>query len=118
MGDMTKNFSVWEFSCPCCLVVIIKVEFVERLQKVRDKYGPLKINSGFRCEKHNKEVGGKPKSSHRKGWAADIACPNSYSRFQLIRDLMEAGFKRIGIGRDFIHADEDPDKPAELMWLY
>jgi hypothetical protein len=51
--------------------------------------------------------------------AADIACDNSRDRFELIKALIEAGFKRIGVRKDFIHVDVDfPDKPGRVMWLY
>ena len=35
--------------------------------------GPIKVNSGFRCGAHNREVGGSPMSRHLIGCAADIA---------------------------------------------
>jgi zinc D-Ala-D-Ala carboxypeptidase len=119
MGDLSKHFWRWEFECNCgCGTNPIRGEFVDRLQKVREKYGPLTVNSGSRCKRHNRIVGGSPDSSHLGGWAADLRCPNSFSRFQLIRYLQAEGFQRIGMGRDFIHVDCDPDKPQTLMWLY
>lgn len=43
------------------------------LDPLREKYGsPIKVNSGYRCEKLNKAVGGSPTSQHRYGLAADI----------------------------------------------
>ena len=42
------------------------------LQKVRDHFGPVIINSGYRGEALNKAVGGSSKSQHCKGQAADI----------------------------------------------
>lgn len=43
------------------------------LDPLRRLYGkPIKINSGFRCEKLNKLVGGVPNSWHQVGNAADI----------------------------------------------
>jgi len=119
MGDLSKHFSRWEFECSCgCGTGQIRDALVERLQKVREGYGPLTVNSGCRCKRHNRNVGGTPESSHLSGWAADLRCPNSFSRFHLVQNLLAAGFQRIGIGRDFIHADCDPDKPQILMWLY
>ena len=44
------------------------------LDPVREAYGkPIYVNSGYRCEKHNKAVGGVPKSQHMLGQAADIS---------------------------------------------
>lgn len=43
------------------------------LDPLREKYGsPIKVNSGYRCEKLNKAVGGANTSQHRYGLAADI----------------------------------------------
>ena len=44
------------------------------LDPLREAYGkPIYVNSGYRCEKHNKAVGGVPKSQHMLGQAADIS---------------------------------------------
>ena len=43
------------------------------LDPIREKFGkPITITSGYRCEKLNKLVGGKPNSQHLKGQAADL----------------------------------------------
>jgi uncharacterized protein YcbK (DUF882 family) len=79
---------------------------------------PFKINSGMRCPKHNKKVGGKENSSHQKGCAADIHCTESRNRALIICSLLEAGLTRIGIGKTFIHVDNDQDKAKVVFWLY
>ena len=44
------------------------------LDAVRERFGkPIRVNSGYRCPKHNAEVGGVPNSQHMRGEAADIA---------------------------------------------
>ena len=42
------------------------------LQPIRNRWGRIKITSGFRCQAVNKKVGGNPESQHPKGEAADI----------------------------------------------
>ena len=43
------------------------------LDPLREAWGkPIKVNSGYRCPRLNKEVGGVPASQHMKGEAADI----------------------------------------------
>ncbi len=43
-------------------------------QIIRDELGvPVKVNSGYRCEKHNARVGGVKGSFHTKGTAADLS---------------------------------------------
>ncbi len=42
------------------------------MQPIRDKFGPLKINSGFRGPSLNSAVGGQKNSQHMAGQAADF----------------------------------------------
>ena len=75
-----KNFRINEFVCHCgCQMPAEARQNIEALvanvlDPVRDEYGkPIYVNSGYRCEKHNKAVGGVPKSQHMLGQAADIS---------------------------------------------
>ena len=119
MGDLTNNFSAKEFACRCgCGFQDINLGLVDILQNVRDNYPhPLIITSGFRCPEHNRNVGGSPESSHLKGLAVDIACPDSTSRYILLRTLV-VYFSRICIAKNFIHVDIDYDKTTGVMWTY
>lgn len=88
-----------------------------RLENARRIAGiPFKINSGFRTVKHNRKVGGKPDSAHTKGHAADISAISGQVKFKIVKACMEAGFKRIGIYRTFIHVDDDPSLPQDTIW--
>ena len=60
---LTKNFSLYEFPCPCgCTTQMIDRELVEKMQALRDKLGKkVKVTSGYRCVKHNAD----PKVGHR-----------------------------------------------------
>lgn len=44
---------------------------------------PLSITSGFRCNRHNKAVGGAEQSFHTLGMAADVSCPAGVSPEEL-----------------------------------
>ena len=75
-----KNFRINEFVCHCgCEIPAEARQNIEALvanvlDPVREAYGkPIYVNSGYRCEKHNKAVGGVPKSQHLVGQAADIS---------------------------------------------
>lgn len=62
-----------EFQCPCCLCTRVHTRLVDKLEDLREIWKkPLFITSGYRCEKHNQEVGGVPHSLHRKGLAVDV----------------------------------------------
>ena len=79
MGDLTENFSRWEFACKCgCGFDDINIGLVNRLQVVRDIIQvPMTINSGCRCEAHNKFIVGSNLSFHLIGEAADWSFPLS-----------------------------------------
>ena len=46
------------------------------LQPLRDRFGPIRINSGYRCPELNSAVGGVKNSQHLRGEAADIHLPS------------------------------------------
>lgn len=79
---------------------------------------PMVINSGFRCEKRNKEAGGKEDSEHTTGHGADIRCETSAMRYLLIDTALSMGFKRMGIGNGFLHLGISKDRPSEVIWIY
>lgn len=79
---------------------------------------PFIITSGYRTPEHNKAVGGVENSSHMKGYAADISVMSGSQRWAIIDALIKVGFNRIGVGSNFIHVDNDPSKPENVMWTY
>ena len=117
-GDRMIHFSIAEFDCPDCGKNNMDELFLEMLDVARNIAGvPFVINSGCRCHKHNREVGGSEGSSHLSGNAADISCSNSTDRIKIVRACIQAGFNRIGVGSIFIHVDNSMDK-NEAMWKY
>jgi zinc D-Ala-D-Ala carboxypeptidase len=88
-----------------------------KLQKARDIAGiPFKINSAFRTVAHNRAVGGSANSAHTRGHAVDIAATTGAQKFRIVQAAMQAGFTRIGIYRNFIHVDDDPSLPQNVIW--
>ena len=123
MGDLTIYFSRKEFACPCCGKNDINLGLVAKLATARKHADiPFKISSGARCEKYNDtlvEKGLASKwSSHLKGLAADIVANKSETKYKIINSLFQAGFRRIGIGSNFVHCDIDEDKPQNVVWTY
>lgn len=47
------------------------------LEPLRQRFGVIRITSGFRCEQLNKAVHGAPNSQHLRGEAADIHLSNT-----------------------------------------
>ena len=84
-----KYFRMTEFECRCwCGMPAAAKENIEALVEncldpVRALFGkPIKVNSGYRCRKHNAEVGGATRSQHlcQDGSAAADICaePRGY----------------------------------------
>ena len=107
------------YACPCCGTNWIDPRLEWMFSLVEDAIEhELTVTSGYICEKHNKEVGGSDTSSHLTGLAADIECKYSRLRFMIVGAAMQIGFRRIGIGRDFIHLDIDRKKTLRVIWTY
>ena len=120
--DFWKKIRFFErshFACPCCGKCEMAEELILKLDHIRECLGlPIIITSGFRCEVHNKVVGGAPNSAHLKGLAADISIPTSAYRYNLITYAVILRIHRIGIGKNFVHLDIDKSKPWPSMWVY
>jgi uncharacterized protein YcbK (DUF882 family) len=117
MGDLTKDFSLKEFACKCCGKVEVDKKLVTLLQDMRDIVGPLVIESGYRCEKHNAEVGGGKNSAHLRGKAADIRCYTPRLRYDLLC-VVPTRFTRFGVGENLIHVDVDDSLDQDVAWTY
>ena len=107
---IADNFSLSEFMCPCCKRVMLHPKLLKLLVNLRKTLGePIKINSGYRCEPYNKQVGGVPTSYHLFGMAADIFV-YQYSIEDVAIYADQVGFMGIGVYNTFIHVDVRPDK--------
>jgi hypothetical protein len=123
MGDLTKNFNRWEFSCKCgCGFNRIDPELVNQIQRLRDllwvytgKEIPITVTSGCRCPDHNAAVGGTRNSFHTLKLAVDIIFKRipvmfagriAYLANQL--DLMKVGGIGVYPDRNFLHLDIRP----------
>ena len=95
------------------------VEFLNKLAQAR-KIAAIgfKITSGYRSPAHNAKVGGVKGSSHTNGHAVDIYAPTSTQKYLIINSLLQAGFNRIGVAKNFIHVDDDPSKNEDVISTY
>ena len=93
MANDTKNFRVSEFACKHCGENKIAQDVIDMAQIIRDELGlPVKVNSGYRCDAHNKNVGGVKGSRHTKGHAADFSCSlGAKAMFRAIQKLHKDG---------------------------
>jgi uncharacterized protein YcbK (DUF882 family) len=113
---LSADFCSCEFDCKCqdpkCIDTYISEELVNGLQLVRNEVGHIIVNSGFRCAEHNKKNGGKPRSLHLTGEAADIRAKSTG-----IKNLINAVFFAplfleggVGIYQDRVHVDVGPKR--------
>lgn len=110
MGDLSPNFSRWEFECGCgCGFDTVDYELITVLEDLRSVFNqPITITSGCRCRRYNfsSKVGGSPYSLHMEGKAADIIVSNVLN--ELVRQELTKNYPRkYGIGRykSFVHID-------------
>lgn len=113
---LTKNFSKDEFEskdgAEMPQEVLYNVQkLANQLQFLRDYLGrPIKINSGYRSPSHNQRIGGKPRSQHLLGKAADIVVRNMspLDVAKVIEDLISSGDMLQGglkAYKNFVHYD-------------
>jgi len=118
-GVAMRHFKDSEFACQCCGKVLINPKFADMLDHARHlAERPFVVTSGYRCRSHNANVGAQPTSSHIFGMAADIKINSEEDRWVKLKAMLEAGFTRIGIGKDFIHVDCDSLKNSNRVWVY
>ena len=99
---LTPNFRIEEFEVTSVLAVnLVPKEYVPRLmclcsailQPIRDRFGYVKISSGYRSSHVNQEVGGVPSSQHVTAEACDFVCPT-----QPTYDVWDYIVKMVGMG--------------------
>jgi len=115
-------FDIAEFTCKCgCGENEIDLPFVSRLDAARGSAcTPFVIVSGYRCPDHPIEAAKDDPGVHSWGVAADIAAPDSHTRFLILRSLIEHGFTRVGINfpGNTIHVDAAEGVPQAVAWGY
>lgn len=110
---LTRNFKSTEFDCKgkgCCSKTPIDIELIGYVQVIRNYFNkPTVINSGYRCQKHNKNVGGVTGSKHCAGAAADIVVKGVKPK-EVAKFAETIGIKGIGLYDTFVHIDSRTSK--------
>ena len=92
---------------------------MSKLDTAREIAGiPFVLTSAYRSPEWDKSKGRSGSGAHTMGQAVDIKCNTSWNRFLVVNALLKAGFKRIGVAKTFIHADDSETHDQEVMWLY
>ena len=99
--QLTTHFNVREFRCKCggnhdTKLDTVLVDKLEKLHKAL-KCSKIIINSGYRCQAHDKNVGGSGTGQHVCGTAADIVCYDSKGRV-ISSKIVSCAAQDIGFG--------------------
>jgi zinc D-Ala-D-Ala carboxypeptidase len=118
MTQLTEHFSREEMQCPCCKACEMNGYFMDQLEMIRGMFHfPMRINSGYRCQKHNDSLlNSSPNSWHTKGKAADISWDefDAKTKHRLLEKSIRY-FEGIGIGKSYLHVDLGGE---EKVWVY
>ena len=108
---LSKNFSAHEFDCPCdhCNITLVKQSTINSCQAARyDLNRALYLTSGYRCEHHNREVGGVGLSNHLDGGGADLACPKEMDIYDFAKVLRKHFlYVKVYVGGNYCHCDNE-----------
>ncbi len=109
---IATHFNLSEFSCPCCMRVMLHPKLLVKLiglRKILER--PVYITSGYRCTKYNNQIGGILNSYHCIGLAADIKVKD-INLIELLEICENIDFNGIGFyeKKNFLHLDVRPTK--------
>ena len=118
---MSKYFKAAEFArcTPACSIDQMDEEFLALMDRVRVAAGiPLVVNCAYRSRIWELQHGRSGASAHCKGKAMDIRCNTSQNRYKIIAAALKCGITRIGVGKTFVHLDNDTSLPQNVIWDY
>lgn len=123
---MSKNTTAFDpakidlSSCvPSCELKDLHPELVEFIRRAQHLAGfTFLITSGYRPKSWEFSRGRNGSSSHTKGLAVDISTVDSHTRYKVLVSLACVGVSRLGVGKNFIHADIDETKAHPIIFHY
>lgn len=126
MTMLSPHFSTEEFACKCgCGFGTnpgdVSQGLLDLLEGIRSEVGgPVRLNSGCRCEQHNQAVGGVQHSAHTQGEAADIQVEGGRYRYIIQHAAHKYGAEGVGTAKTFVHVDVHTGGvlPRPSAWSY
>lgn len=111
--DFNDYFKSDEFACKCahesCQTTLLSELTIASLYRSRLAANmAININSGYRCQIHNKEEGGSPTSSHPKGLAADVRKPEHVGDAIKLGRILKENFDLVLTYDTFWHCHNNP----------
>lgn len=112
-----QYFTKEELTCSCgCNELIVNHGFIKKIEDIREFLGfPFVVNSFYRCEKYNKQIGGVKNSYHLLGRAMDIKASGERA-YRIIEVASDFGFRGIGVYPTFVHLD-DREQDRISFWV-
>ncbi len=102
---LSEHFVQKEFACKHCGETRVNFMLIMKLEELRKHLNtPIIITSGYRCEIHNKAVGGSKNSQHLYGNAVDIRV-RSFTPFEVSEIAKEVGFTFTKVYSTWTHID-------------
>lgn len=117
----SKYFAPEEFQrcTPSCSINDMQQDFLDLLDDIREYLGhPLLLSSAYRSKAYDLSKGRSGNSAHTRGRAVDIVCNSSATRYKIVRAALLYGVCRIGIGKNFVHIDNDETLPQGVIFHY
>ena len=120
---IADNLHHYEFQCRCrhedCTYTLVSQDVLSGWNAIRKAIGkPLKINSGYRCQKHNSDpnVKGVPTSRHKSGHAIDIYYGHleKHEKEEIIR-IAKLYFDVVIVYDTFTHLHMEPDNNDRIF---
>ena len=113
------NESEFKACFPSCSLQNMKQETMAKLDAAREMAGiPFVLNSAYRSRSYELAKGRTGTGAHTSGRAVDIRCNRDANRYKIVAACLAVGFTRIGIGKTYIHVDDDPIKTQNVIWHY
>jgi len=116
---LSKHLLLSEYECKCsyeeCTRSLVQASTVKSFSKLRAEWGSILIvTSAFRCQRHNKHVGGTNSSYHKIGAAMDLRPNGNFTVDELDRleEMARKHFDVVLRYEGFIHChniDNDMD---------
>lgn len=110
-GKLAANLYADEFHCKCsypdCTFTLIDNKLKRQWNRFRSSFSRgIVISSGYRCQKHNEDVGGHPNSYHKKGMALDLIVPQHVT-MKIFANTARNYFDKVieYPGKNFIHVN-------------
>jgi uncharacterized protein YcbK (DUF882 family) len=121
LEEIAPHLSRWEIICRCgvCFRCTLSPELKRLWSRIRDSVGtPLNINSGVRCQAHQRRVNPAVSDSmHLYGEALDIRWPEGMQKTDFYRLLESAvGSGGIGVYSWGVHVDTGKNRYPNRRW--